>query len=283
MTGPSALRSTVLEKQVQPVTQTEPESLVSSEGTDETSLADLRKQKDALEDQNQKLKQAAEYRSAFLARLAHELRTPLTSVLGFSEILLTQEELTEAQRGFCERIQNSAHQLQLSLNQLSDLSRLEAGQSELQRDEFSLEDLLLEACAALSRQAKKQNAELRCEGGSALPLISTDRGKLRQVVYNFMAYAITRSPGALVLASAEKNPDGFVLKIEDEGESPVDCTAFVELDSSNRRSGNSELGLAIARQNLDLLGASLSFQNRQPRGLQVLIRIPDTPPDTTAS
>jgi two-component system, NarL family, sensor histidine kinase BarA len=274
---------------VQPVIQTEPESLVPSDApsdakdTDETSLADLRRQKDALEEQNQKLKQAAEYRSAFLARLAHELRTPLTSVLGFSEILLTQEELTEAQRGFCERIQNSAHQLQLSLNQLSDLSRLEAGQSELQRDEFSLEDLLLEACGALARQAKKQNAELRCEGGSALPLISTDRGKLRQVVYNFMAYAITRSPGALVLASAEKNPDGFVLKIEDEGESPVDCTAFVELDSSNRRSGNSELGLAIARQNLDLLGASLSFQNRQPRGLQVLIQIPDTPPDTTAS
>jgi len=248
-------------------------------GADETSVADLRRQKTALEEQNQKLKQAAEYRSAFLARLAHELRTPLTSILGFSEILLTQEELTEAQRGFCERIQNSAHQLQLSLNQLSDLSRLEAGQSELQKDEFSLEDLLLEACESLARQAKKQNAELRCEGGSALPLISTDRGKLRQVVYNFMAYAITRSPGAAVLASAQKNQDGFVLKIEDEGESPVDCTAFVELDASNRRAGNSELGLAIARQNLDLLGASLSFQNRQPRGLQVLIQLPDAPPD----
>jgi signal transduction histidine kinase len=270
---------------VQPVTQTEPESLVPSDapsvakGTDETSVADLRNEKAALEEQNQKLKQAAEYRSAFLARLAHELRTPLTSILGFSEILLTQEELTEAQSGFCQRIQNSAHQLQLSLDQLSDLARLEAGQSELQRNEFSLEDLLLEACAALARQAKKQNAELRCQGGPALPLIVTDRGKLRQVVYNFLAYAITRSPGALVTASAEKDSAGFLLKIEDEGESPVDCNAFIELDSSNRRSGNSELGLAIARQNLDLLGASLSFRNREPRGLQVLIELPSVPPD----
>ena len=85
--------------------------------------------------------------------------------------------------------------------------------------------------------------------------------------------------GAPVIVSAEKDPAGFLLKIEDEGESPVDCTAFVELDASNRRAGSSELGLAIARQNIDLLGASLSFQNRQPRGLQVVIRLPGALPD----
>lgn len=263
------------------VTEPEPASVSSNpNGEDETSVVDLRKQKAALEEQNQKLKQAAEYRSAFLARLAHELRTPLTSVLGFSEILLTQEQLTEAQRSFCKRIQNSAHQLQQSLTQLSDLSRLEAGQSELQREEFSLEDLLMEACSSLSRQAKKQNAELRCVGETSLPLIVSDRGRLRQVVYNFMAYAITRSPGALVTVTAEKDAAGFILRIEDEGESPIDCNEFIELDASNRRAGNSELGLAIARQNLDLLGGSLSFQNRQPRGLQVLIQLPNAPPDS---
>src|SRR5207253_38908 len=198
--------------------------------------------------------------SAFLARLAHELRTPLTSILGFSEILLTHEELTDTQRGFCERIQNSAQQLQGSLSQLSDLSRLEAGQSELHLEEFSFEDLLREVCLGLARQAQKQNAELHCQVGDDLPMVISDRGKLRQAVYNFLAYAITRSPGAPVIVSAEKDAAGFLLKIEDEGESPADCTAFVELDSSNRRAGSSELGLAIARQNIDLLGASLSFQ-----------------------
>jgi len=267
---------------MQPIAQPEFDSQPLADDNND-SIAELRNQNATIEEQNQKLKQAAEYRSAFLARLAHELRTPLTSILGFSEILLTQEELTEAQRGFCERIQNSAQQLQLSLNQLSDLSRLEAGQSELQTEEFSLEDLLLEACAALARQAKKQNAELRCFGGSNLPMIISDRGKLRQVIYNFLAYAITRSPGAAVMVSAEKDRASFVLKIEDEGESPVDCTAFVELDSSNRRAGNSELGLAIARQNLELLGARLSFQNRQPRGMQVVIELPDAPPGAPQS
>jgi signal transduction histidine kinase len=80
-----------------------------------------------LSKQNFKLRALAERRSASLAHLAHELRTPLTSILGFSEILLSQEKLTDAQRNFCERIQNSAHQLQNSLNQLAELSRWEIG------------------------------------------------------------------------------------------------------------------------------------------------------------
>jgi len=134
-------------------------------------------------------------------------------------------------------------------------------------------------CLGLARQALKQNAELHCHVGDALPMVVSDRGKLRQAVYNFLAYAITRSPGAPVIVSVEKELAGFLLKIEDEGESPADCTAFVELDSSNRRAGSSELGLAIARQNIDLLGASLSFQNREPRGLQVVIQLPSAPPD----
>ena len=247
------------------------------------SVGDLQRQKAALEEQNRKLQQVAEYRSAFLSRLAHELRTPLTSILGFSEILLTQEQLTETQRGFCERIQNSARELQLRLDQLSDLSRLEAGQSELQREEFSLEDLLREACADLARQAHRPNAELRCQAGAAVPLIVSDRGKLRQVVYSLLAYAITRSPSARVVASAGKNSAGFLLKIEDEGEVPVDSTAIFDLASSNRLAGNSDLGLAIARQNIDLLGATLSFQNRQPRGSQVVIQLPSSPRDAPPS
>jgi signal transduction histidine kinase len=259
------------------VTQAEPDGITpqNAERDEETLSADeLWKRNAALEQEVQKLKQLTEYRSAFLQRLAHELRTPLTSILGFSEILLSQEELSEAQRGFCERIQNSAQQLQGSLSQLSDLSRLEAGRSEVHREEFALDDVLRETCAALGRQAQKQNAELRWQSAPDLPMIVSDRTKLRQVLYNFLAYAITRSPDALVVLIAEKEEPGFVLKIEDEGEAPADSTAFVELDSSNRLAGSSELGLAIARQYVDLLGATLSFQHRQPRGLQVAIHLP---------
>jgi len=78
-----------------------------------------------LKEENRKLRELAEYRSTQIAHFAHELRTPLTSILGFAEILLSQEKISDAQRNFCERIQNSAHQLQRSLNQLSDLARMD--------------------------------------------------------------------------------------------------------------------------------------------------------------
>src|SRR2546423_11803363 len=79
-----------------------------------------------LKEQNRKLLDLTEWRSQSMAHLAHELRTPLTSILGFSEILLGQEQLTDAQRSFCERIRNSAQQLQNTLNQLAKLSRIDA-------------------------------------------------------------------------------------------------------------------------------------------------------------
>ena len=91
----------------------------------DNSIESLERVNADLKEQNRKLRELAEHRSASMAHLAHELRTPLTSIIGFSEILLTQEELTDAQRSFCERIQNSAHQLQNSLIQLGELSRLE--------------------------------------------------------------------------------------------------------------------------------------------------------------
>ena len=90
-----------------------------------SSIESLAKANAALKDQNRRLRELAEHRSASISHLAHELRTPLTSIMGFSEILLGQEKLTEAQRNFCERIQNSAQQLQNSLMQLGELGRLE--------------------------------------------------------------------------------------------------------------------------------------------------------------
>lgn len=86
----------------------------------------MKQQNAELEAEICELRRVAQDRSASLAEFAHELRTPLTSILGFAEILLTQEELTKAQRSFCERIQNSARQMQNDLDRLSALSRTEA-------------------------------------------------------------------------------------------------------------------------------------------------------------
>src|ERR1700682_977280 len=102
----------------------------------------------ALEEANRELRHISHYRSLFLARMSHELRTPLTSIMGFTEILLDQEKLTETQRRFCQKIQNSGMQLLTSLNQLVDLSRLEVAPAEIFLQEFSLREALRGTCGA---------------------------------------------------------------------------------------------------------------------------------------
>src|SRR5499433_2450903 len=111
----------------------------------------LRERSAELEAANQELRRVSHYRSLFLARMSHELRTPLTSILGFSEILLEQEQLSDTQRRFCQKIQDSGFQLQASLNQLVDLSRLEGNRRDLILQEFSVRETLRDSCAALSR------------------------------------------------------------------------------------------------------------------------------------
>src|SRR5947209_3339438 len=187
----------------------------------ERLVEQLQQRSHALEEANRELRHVSHYRSLFLGRMSHELRTPLTSILGFAEILLDQEDLTESQRRFCEKIQSSGRQLQTSLNQLVDLSRLEAGQLELFLHEFSVSEVLNESCDAVARLAQKQSVKIDCTPDRNLPSIVSDRGKLRQVLYNFFAHAISRSPeGEAVRVRAESlSPARFQIIIEDEGRS----------------------------------------------------------------
>lgn len=251
----------------------------------EELVTELQQRGRALEEANRELRHVAHYRSLFLARMSHELRTPLTSMLGFAEILVDHEKLTDTQRRFCEKIQSSGIQLQASLNHLVDLSRLEAGQTELFLGEFSLREALRESCAAVNRLAQKQGVLIDCQPSDSLPTIVSDGGKLRQVLYNFFAHAISRSPdGSTVTVRAEAQPPAhFLITIEDEGERLADLSRIFEpIDiSAPSQAANSmnELGLIIARRLIDVLGGSVHLDNSAPRGLKVLIELPARPPE----
>lgn len=236
-----------------------------------------------LEEANRELRRVSLYRSLFLARMSHELRTPLTSILGFSEILLDHEHLTDSQRRFCEKIQSSGQQLQSSLNQLVDLSRLEAGQTELFLHEFSLREALRDSGQAVARLAKKRDVQVVCEGEADIQTIVSDEGKLRQVFYNFMAHAISRTPeqGSVRVHVERESPTHFCVRIEDEGQVVEDLSRIFEpinIEAPTEAASNmNELGLAIARRLIDVLGGSVHLESRPPRGLRVLIELPIRP------
>ena len=243
----------------------------------------LQQRSHALEEANRELRHVAHYRSLFLSRMSHELRTPLTSILGFAEILLDYEKLNENQYRFCEKIQSSGLQLQTSLNQLVDLSRLEAGQKELFLHEFSLRGVLNESCKAVERLAHKQSVEIGCVAGINLPSIVSDEGKLRQALYNFFAHAIGRSPeGETIKVRAESlSPTRFQVVIQDQGELPTDISHIFEPVKLNAPSESAttmnELGLVISRRLIDLLGGTVKAEGLQPRGLKVVIELPIRP------
>jgi len=248
---------------------------------EELLIAELRKRTAELEEANRELRRVSHYRSLFLARMSHELRTPLTSILGFTEILLDQEELTDTQRRFCQKVQDSGLQLQASLNQLVDLSRIEAGHTEVFLQEFSIRETLRESCAAAARMAQKQQVKIEYELAPEITTIVTDQGKLRQTLFNFIAWAVSRSPaGESVRINIDGDPDGMLLfKVIDNGETRADLPSVFDPEhgSANHEPNINELGIIIGRKLLELINGRVTLENLAPRGLQATIQIPARP------
>ena len=245
----------------------------------EQLIDELRKRTAELEDANRELRRVSHYRSLFLARMSHELRTPLTSILGFSEILLDQEELTETQRRFCQKVQDSGFQLQASLNQLVDLSRIEAGQTEVFLQEFSLRETLRESCAAAARMAQKQQVKIEYDVAPEITTIVSDQGKLRQVMFNFIAWAGSRSPaGEKVNVSITADDESILsIAVKDNGEPPKSGVFDPEHGNSTHEPNINELGIIIGRKLLELMNGCVELQNTMPRGLEATIKMPARP------
>jgi signal transduction histidine kinase len=248
----------------------------------EELIAELRKRTAELEEANRELRRVSHYRSLFLARMSHELRTPLTSILGFSEILLDQEELTETQRRFCQKVQDSGFQLQASLNQLVDLSRIEAGQTEVFLQEFPLRETLRESVAAAGRMAHKQQVKIDYQVAPEITTVVSDQGKLRQILFNFIAWAVSRSPaGESVKVTVDLDDQSNLdIRVKDNGE-PLKDTSEVfdpEHSSSAHEPNINELGIIIGRKLLQLMSGGVQLQDGIQRGLEARITMPARPP-----
>lgn len=222
------------------------------------------------------LQRLTEYRSLMLATLAHDLRTPLTAILGFAEILVDFEELTESQRSLCERIQNSGRELQSTINLLADLARLDLAATAVVQQEFALSPKLNELCEGLSRKAKKRNVSLICRVEDGAGSVVSDESKLRQILYNFLGWAIARSPeaGQVMLAASMNAAGGLEVRVTDEGES-FDVTHGFDLASvGGDQSSLLSIGLNVSQRLAAVLGAIVTLEGRKPQGLSIVLQLP---------
>lgn len=246
-------------------------------------IGELRQRTTELERVNRELRRLSHYRSLFLARMSHELRTPLTSILGFAEIMLEQEALTDAQRRYCQKIQNSGQQLKASLDQLVDLSRVEAGQTELFLQEFALRETVRDSCAALTRHAQKHHVKIEYEIAPDVTTIVSDQGRLRQILYSFLAWSISRSESeqSIRMQLGITEPSRLRITIEDEGRQIDPAKVFEPNDpaASADLSNIDELGIIIGRRLLDIMSGSVELENREAGGVRVRIELPARPKD----
>lgn len=245
---------------------------------------DLARQKKELARLNDELRRADVLKSQFLATISHELRTPLTSIIGFSSLLLRErhsETLSERQRDNATRILSSSRHLVTLINDILDLSRIEAGRLDIFRRDVDLGELLERLRGEMEPQARAKNLTLRVEIGAGLGHIITDADRLRQILINLISNAIKFTHQGGVTIRAERAGDSFLVAVEDTGvgippeQQEHIFDEFYQADqSSTRTAGGTGLGLAIARRLTQLLEGRLMVHSVPGQGSLFTVVLP---------
>ncbi len=258
-------------------------TLLYYEGTVEDITVE-RRQKEALETARAAAEAASRAKSEFLAKMSHELRTPLNAIIGYSEIL--QEEVADAHRDDflpdLEKIRAAGKHLLGLINDILDLSKIEAGKMELYVETFSVTALVAEVVATVQPLIVQNRNRLSTLVPDAIGTLTTDRTKLQQNLLNLLSNAAKFTEAGTVTLTVRRLPGAIEFLVGDTGIGMTDeqiahlFQDFTQADNSTtRKYGGTGLGLAITKRFTQMLGGEIVVASTPGQGSTFTLRLPD--------
>ncbi len=251
-------------------------------------LLDITEMKTAqvtLDEARRGAEQANRSKSEFLANMSHELRTPLNSVIGFAEVMKDEVfgPIGERYKEYAESVHTSGQHLLSLINDVLDLSKIEAGKIELVEEETDISVVLSKCRQLLHERASAAGLHIRLEIPSPLPFVIVDGRRIKQVILNLMSNAVKFTPpgGRISLRAELVSPQGIKVSVADTGigmspeEVDVALEQFGQIDNDlSRQHDGTGLGLPIARSLAELHGGKLEVESKKDVGTTVTLWIP---------
>ena len=290
--------NTELEAHTQKLQASEEELRVQQEELQQAN-AELEERTRLLEEKNQEiaertleiqakaeqLEATTKYKSEFLANMSHELRTPLNSILLLSRLMCdnTEKNLTEDQVEYARVIQSSGQGLLLLIDEILDLSKIEAGKMSLEIDTVDVHSMLATMKAMFEPMAREKNLQFHLNVSENIPeTIETDKLRLEQIIRNLISNSLKfTSQGSITIDVKSDGKKDVVIAVSDTGigiaadKLDLIFDAFQQADGSTRRKfGGTGLGLSISRELVKLLGGKIAVESTPGKGSKFIITVP---------
>jgi len=229
------------------------------------------------------LKTASRHKSEFLANMSHELRTPLNAIIGFSQVLQQQlfGEMNAKQKEYVDDILSSGNHLLSLINDVLDLSKVEAGQVELERTPFSLRDALERGVVMVRERASDRGLQLSLDLAPDVDVVDADERRVRQIVFNLLSNAVKFTPeGGSIVVSTERVAGEVRVSVSDTGPgvAPEDRERIFEefqqtTVGAQQREGTG-LGLALSKKLVELHGGRICVESGLGGGSRFVFTLP---------
>lgn len=236
--------------------------------------------------ENEKLMYTDFVRSEYLSTMSHELRTPLNAIIGFSELLASgvSGPLNEKQKEFCNSIFKSGKHLLSIINDILDMSQIEAGRMILCEEKFDISSFLEDALSIFQLASKEKNLQLSVNVAPNVSVTMFDRRRLKQIIYNLIANAIKFTPaGGVINVTVAQSSEGSVQMVFSDTGEGINAAEmhnlfkpYVQVSLDKRlRSEGTGLGLVIVKKLVDLHNGDIQVQSEKGKGTRFILNFPN--------